>query len=149
MQSPPRCCCHSSCQGQERLRREAEQGSRSLETMSQVSEGGAAGGAQGGPQRLQSAGCVEIESHVGPRGTKLSADKHWAVSLGQDRLASENSQPGCWEKRGLDMLTWLVALAPRARWGEGGRRSVETSTEAEVVLRMATSTWHLGKKGVT
>lgn len=98
---------------------EAEEGSRSLETKSQVSEGkqGAGGNARGRPLRLQSATCVETESRAGPKGTKLSADKRRARSLGQDRLSSENNQPGCWEKQGLDMLTLLVALAPRTRRG--------------------------------
>lgn len=57
-----------------------------------------------------------------PRGTKLSADKSWAGSLGQDRLALRTaSLTDCWEKQGLDMLALLVALAPRTRGG-GVRR---------------------------
>lgn len=60
-----------------------------------------------------------------PRGTKLSADKSWAGSLGQDRLALRTaSLTDCWEKQGLDMLALLVALAPQNK-GRGGEEGKE------------------------
>lgn len=112
--------CHSSCQGQET----AEERGRGGNQVPGDNEPSLRGVRRcwrqclGWPPRLRSAGCVETESRVGPRGTKLSADKPWAGSLGQDRLALRTASLTAGRSKVWTCLPCLWLWPPEQGGGE-------------------------------